>query len=71
MPRATLEEAEIKCRDIARKIKSEMPKHWGFLLILTSHGEKGFSTYLSSVERECAVSLLRETADSIEERKEI
>jgi len=69
--KATLEEAEIKCRDIARKIKAEMPKDWGFLLILTSHGENGHSTYLSSVERSCAIKLLRETADSIEQRKEI
>lgn len=50
--REPLEKAEVTCRDIARLIKQKMPKQWGFVLILMSHGGDGFMTYLSDSYRE-------------------
>lgn len=67
--RATLEEAERKCRDIARRIKAEMPPGWGFTVILNSFGENGLMTYLSSCAREDMIKALREMADKLERRE--
>lgn len=66
--RAGLEAAEIAARRLGRKLKEKIPKGWGFVLVLSSFGEKdeGFKTYLSTIEREGAVKLLREMADAIE-----
>lgn len=64
--RSPLESAEITCRDIARVIKKAMPKHWGFVLILASHGNDGFMTYLSDCERDCMIKMLREMAYKLE-----
>ena len=58
--RANLEEAENKCRDIARDIKSKMPSHWGFVLIMATHGEKGFMTYMSSLNRSDCIKMMEE-----------
>lgn len=62
--RANLEQAEIKCREIAKKIgraiKADMPLNWGFTLILYSYGGDGFMTYLSSGEREQCIKMLEE-----------
>jgi hypothetical protein len=66
MMRAPLEEAENKARDVARFIKAQMPSGWGFCLILASHGDEGSMTYLSSLDRECTVKLLREMALKLE-----
>lgn len=69
--RASLEEAEIAARDLARSIKNRMPKGWVFFVILSSIGEigeKGLTTYLSSCDRASAIKMLREMADHLEER---
>ena len=71
MARANLEEAEIKCRNMARKLKEMLPNGWGFTIILYSYGDGGFTTYLSTGDREGCIKMLRETADLIEKRKEI
>lgn len=64
--RATLESAEVKCREIARRLKGVMPEGWGFMLVLSSFGEDGFFTYLSDLQRADAIKLLREAVSKIE-----
>jgi hypothetical protein len=66
--RAPLETAEVMCRDVARLLKGACPKGWGFFLVLAdfSGPGEGFKTYMSSMEREGAISLLREMADTLE-----
>ena len=68
-PRAPLEVAENRIRDIGRDIHDRMPANWGFVLVMSSMGGPGLSTYLSSLERSGAVKLMRELADSIESGK--
>ncbi len=58
--RATLEEAENQAREIGRTLKGIMPKGWGFTLILSSYGDNGFSTYISSYNREDMILSLHE-----------
>lgn len=67
--RAPLESAENSARDLARLIKDKMPVGWGFMLCLFSHGDKEYSTYLSSLERTSMIKALRELADSLEQNK--
>lgn len=38
----------------------------GWAIILADHGEGGFTNYVSSIERESMIKLLRETADYLE-----
>ena len=64
--REPLEKAEVICRKLAQLIKSQMPKHWGFCLILMSHGGDGFMTYLSDSRREDCIKMLRELALKLE-----
>lgn len=64
--RAPLESAEIKTREIARILKSIMPKEWGYFLCISSFGADGFFTYMSDIQRADAIKLLRETADKLE-----
>lgn len=66
--RASLEEAEITARKLGRLLHSQMPKGWGFVLVLASYGEpSAFMTYLSSVQREDALRMLRELLTKVEE----
>jgi hypothetical protein len=72
MSRAPLESAENEARRIGRQLKASMPPGWGFVVVLAYFGEAndgGFKTYLSSVDRESAMNLLREMADAIESRE--
>lgn len=43
-----------------------MPKGWGFVLLLASHGEGGVTTYLSDCRREDIIKFLREMAYKLE-----
>jgi hypothetical protein len=70
LDRAPLEHAEVVAKDIGRVLKSAMPEGWGFVLILSSYGpqgQRGQATYLSSIEREGSIFLLRETANDLEQ----
>src|SRR3990167_8971628 len=69
-PRRPLESAEVVCRDIGRRIAREMPKGWGFALVLFSFGADGFMTCLSNAERSDMVKALRECAEKIETGKD-
>ena len=66
----SLESAEVVCRDIGRRIAREMPKGWGFALVLFSFGADGFMTCLSNAERSDMVKALRECAEKIETGKD-
>ena len=71
--RATLEQAETAARNMARRLKGELPEGWGFVVVLANYGEateEGLKTFLSTVQRADAVKLLREMADAIESREE-
>ena len=62
--RATLEEAERKTAEIGRIIGDQMPKGWGFALLVFSFGEDGFMNWISNTRRADMVKALRECADS-------
>jgi len=64
--RATLEEAEVVARKIGSLIGAVMPPGWGFMLVLGTYGEGGCLTYVSSVEREGAIAMLKEMIAKIE-----
>lgn len=59
MNRSTLDQAIEHAKELGRQLKQEIPEGWGFCLVLASYGEGGFMTYLSSVEREAAMKMLR------------
>ena len=64
--REPLERAEITAQKLARAIKSQMPKQWGFCLILMSHGADGFMTYLSDSCREDCIKMMKELIEKWE-----
>ena len=64
--RELLERAEIKAKEIGRKLKKGMPEGWSYFLILASNGADGFCTYLSTAQRSCAIKMLREMATHLE-----
>lgn len=51
-----------KAQAIGRIIKKEMPQGWGFVLILSDFNQEGSGamTYLSSIERESCIKMLKE-----------
>lgn len=67
--RAPLESAEVVAGDIARVIKGAVPPGWEFFLLLASIGEHGRMTYMSSIERDDAVKLLREIASKLDSKE--
>lgn len=46
--------------DAGTIVRSMMPPGWGFTLILASYGEGGGLLYISTVEREDSIKMLRE-----------
>lgn len=62
---ASLPEAEAAAHVIAERIKPDVPHGWGFLLLLSTYGTSGYSTYLSSIRREDAKVLLLEFLEEI------
>lgn len=64
--RAPLEAAERRAQELGRMLKEGMPEGWGFVLVLASFGEAGYSTYVSNLDRGGAASLMRELAGKIE-----
>ena len=71
--REPLETAEVSAQKIARTIDEMLGRGWKFTVVLASShdGSGGFMTYASNLERSGSVAMLRELADSIEERKEV
>jgi len=69
--REPLEKAEVQARKIGKEISKHIPKGWCFTLVLASKGAKGYSTYISNIERESSIKMLGETVLSMIDRKEI
>jgi len=67
--RAPLESAEVRAREIGRILKRVMPDGWGFVVVLSSFEENGFTTYLSSIAREGAVTMLSKLLVSIRDEE--
>ena len=66
MKRKTLEEAEIEIQRLGRALAMACPEGWGFVLALSTIDEAGYATYISNIERDGAIQILRHTADAIE-----
>ena len=66
--REPLERAETRIQEMGRELKKMLPNGWEFVIVLASRGDKGVSTYISTIERKSAVSLMKETAEQIEKR---
>lgn len=69
---APLRQAEETARQIGESLADQMPKGWGFTLILSEFTEPGtnpgFATYMSNCKREDAIAMLRETAEKMDAR---
>lgn len=62
------EKVKEKMQDIARMIKSEIPKEFGFILLTFAHGsELGQMIYVSDSNREDVVNAMREFIEKTEE----
>lgn len=58
---------EAKAREIARMVAQRLFHGEEFLLLVMDGGKGGHVTWMSSIEREGAIKLLRETADQMAE----
>lgn len=59
-------EIEAALKDIGSRIGSQLPKGWGFNLAISSFGEHGSTFYLSNMDREGAIGMLRELIAKME-----
>lgn len=57
---ATLEAAERKAREWARLLRRDLPRGWGFVVFLASLGKGGATTYLSTIERDDSIRMIKE-----------
>lgn len=46
--------------EVAKKLKAAMPPGVGFTLFLFEYGNKGFTSYISTADREDMISLIKE-----------
>jgi len=53
-------EVEKKLKHIGQTLKGVMPKGYGFVLLIASHGAEGSMFYSSSLERKGVIELLKE-----------
>lgn len=62
------EKVKEKMQDIARMIKSEIPREFGFVLLTFAHeSENGLMIYVSDSNREDVVKAMREFIEKTEE----
>lgn len=66
-PDVGLRKSEKEAGRMIAAIDSALPPGWGAVLLIASHGSKGFSTYASTLDRSSVPTLLRESAAQIEE----
>lgn len=60
---ATLEEAEMRSVEISKTLREMLPNGWNFTLVLArpeKPGQDGIMTYISDLERDGSVEILRE-----------
>ena len=60
-------DVEIVCSKVAHRIKKDVPPGVGFVLIISSFGDAGFTAYMSSQHRGDTINLLHELVDQLEE----
>lgn len=53
-------EVEEKLKGIGHTLKDLMPPGFGFVLLISSYGEKGSTFYIASVERQDVCNMMRE-----------
>jgi hypothetical protein len=53
-------EAEDKLNEIGQKLRSTMPKGFGFVLLIASFGEGGSMFYTANCNREDVCNMMRE-----------
>ncbi len=56
-------EIKKKLRELAEKLKGEMPKGWGFTLLMFDYqeeGEEGSMFYISSAQRADMIKVMKE-----------
>ena len=70
MERASLEEAENQARKIGRVLKTALPIGWGFTIVLYTY-DQGFTTYLSTGQREDCIKMLEELLTNNERWAEV
>lgn len=61
-------DSENKMRRLATFIANQLPKGYGFALLVFKFGKAGTTNYISNAEREDMVKALRECADRIESK---
>ena len=54
------EKVKGKMQTIARKVSSEIPKNWGFIVLTFEFGEEGELIYASNANRKDVVNVMKE-----------
>lgn len=65
-PMKTLRQLEFSMNEIAHEIVSRIPEDACFILILSTVGRDGYSTFGSNIHREDALALIKELLDNID-----
>lgn len=61
------EKVKGKMQTIARKVKEELPKNWGFIVLAFEFGEEGLLTYVSNADRKDVVEVMKEFIEKTEQ----
>ena len=68
--RAGLRQVEDSAQAMMAAIQSKLPPGWGAVVLFSQHGQKGYASYVSSLDRSSMPTFLRECATMIEERSD-
>ncbi len=63
--------AETKLQKCARFVSRQMPEGVGFAIVCFTHGEGGYSGYVSDLHREDMIKALRECAAALEVKRDV
>jgi len=61
---------EQQAQGIMRAIEERLPPGWGAVLLFSQYGEKGYASFVSTVDRTALPTFLRECAALVEERSD-
>lgn len=61
------EKVKGKMQTIARKVKEELPKNWGFIVLTFEFGEKGQLVYASDADRKDVIEVMKEFIEKTEQ----
>lgn len=68
--REGLRAVEDQAQSLMAAIESTLPSGWGAVVLFAQHGQKGYASYVSSLDRSAIPTFLRECATMIEERSD-